>query len=249
MFVCWFFKPETEKQKKQSGAPKGSVMTVRRFCVEHNLRRRNLVVFFLKHCYIWLGAQFRNICLDKCTISRLRTSLRMRIKYKDAYHYWTKPQCCQLSDFVAIFSYFSDPFGDFFSKQRQATNLAPFSAAIGDFWRLFEVKALSLLPLHNEHRVPARPLPRLNALTGSSVLVVKSKLRNRMSLQTLNSILYIRYGLKLSGDACFEQKLPDHDLKLFGTSAAYSFKVAPTAEPGCSREPWPEWRWLTGSVS
>ena len=65
----------------------------------------------------------------------------MRIKYKDAYDYWTKPQCCQLSDFDAIFSYFSDPFGDFFSKQRQATNLAPFSAAIGDFWRLFEVKA------------------------------------------------------------------------------------------------------------
>ena len=27
----------------QSGAPKCSVMTVRRFCVEHNLRRRNLV--------------------------------------------------------------------------------------------------------------------------------------------------------------------------------------------------------------
>ena len=57
-----------------------------------------------------------------------------------------------------------------------------------------------------------------------------------MSLQTLNSILYIRYGLKqsglkLSGDACFEHQLPDHDLKLFGTSAAYSFKVAPTAEP------------------
>ncbi|KAI4797407.1 hypothetical protein KUCAC02_025136 [Chaenocephalus aceratus] len=29
--------------------------------------------------------------------------------------------------------------------------------------------------------------------------VVKSKLRNRMSLQTLNSILYVRYGLKLAG--------------------------------------------------
>ena len=28
---------------KQSGAPKCSVMTVRRFCVEHNLQRRNLV--------------------------------------------------------------------------------------------------------------------------------------------------------------------------------------------------------------
>ena len=28
---------------KQSGAPKCSVMTVRRFCAEHNLQRRNLV--------------------------------------------------------------------------------------------------------------------------------------------------------------------------------------------------------------
>ena len=75
----------------------------------------------------------------------------MRIKYKDAYDYWTKPQCCQLSDFVAIFSYFSDPFGDFFSKQRQATNLASFSAAIGDFWRLFEVKALALTRVTMTH--------------------------------------------------------------------------------------------------
>ena len=36
-----------------------------------------------------------------------------------------------------------------------------------------------------------------------------------------NSILYIRYGLKLSGDACFEHQLPDHVLKLFGTSAYF----------------------------
>lgn len=39
--------------------------------------------------------------------------------------------------------------------------------------------------------------------------VVKIKLRNRMSLQTLNSSLYIRYGLKLSGEACYEHQLPD----------------------------------------
>ena len=32
---------------KQSGAPKCSVMKVRRFCVEHNLRRRNLVSDFV----------------------------------------------------------------------------------------------------------------------------------------------------------------------------------------------------------
>ena len=36
---------------KQSGAPKCSVMTVRRFCVEHNLQRRNLVSFFFYVAY------------------------------------------------------------------------------------------------------------------------------------------------------------------------------------------------------
>ena len=60
----------------------------------------------------------------------------------------------------------------------------------------------------------------------SQMSVVKCKLRNRMSLQTLNSILYVRYGLRLSGEACYEYKLPDNVLQLFGTSAAYSFKSA-----------------------
>ncbi|KAI4813109.1 hypothetical protein KUCAC02_024457 [Chaenocephalus aceratus] len=78
-------------------------------------------------------------------------------------------------------------------------------------------------------------LPHANAEVErlfSQMSVVKSKLRNRMSLQTLNSILYVRYGLKLSGDACYEHKLPDDVLQLFGTSSAYSFKSAPSvAEP------------------
>lgn len=66
----------------------------------------------------------------------------------------------------------------------------------------------------------------------SQMSVVKSKLRNWMSLETLNSILYIRYGLKPSGEACYEQQLPDYVLQLFGTSTAYSFKSAPSvAEP------------------
>lgn len=43
----------------------------------------------------------------------------------------------------------------------------------------------------------------------SQMSVIKNKLRNRMSLQTLSSILYIRYGLRLAGDACYEHKLPD----------------------------------------
>ena len=38
-------------------------------------------------------------------------------------------QCCQFSDFVAIFSEFSDPS---FSEKRLATNLGTFSGVIGD---------------------------------------------------------------------------------------------------------------------
>ena len=59
----------------------------------------------------------------------------------------------------------------------------------------------------------------------SQMSVVKNKLRNRMSLQTLNSILYVRYGLRLSGEACYEHKLPDGVLQHFGASAAYSLSI------------------------
>ncbi len=38
--------------------------------------------------------------------------------------YCVESQCCQLSDFVARFSNFSDPPSDFFLKKRLATNLA-----------------------------------------------------------------------------------------------------------------------------
>lgn len=68
----------------------------------------------------------------------------------------------------------------------------------------------------------------------SQMGVVKTKLRNRMSLETLNSILYVRYGLKLAGEACFEHKLPDSVLRQFGTSVAYSFKAAPSAATGAA---------------
>ena len=46
-------------------------------------------------------------------------------------------QCCQLSDFVALFNVFSDPSSNYFSKKQLATNLATFSGVIGDLWRLW----------------------------------------------------------------------------------------------------------------
>lgn len=82
-------------------------------------------------------------------------------------------------------------------------------------------------------------LPHSNAEVES--IQPDSELRNRMSLQTLNSILYIRYGLKLSGEACYEHQLPDNVLQLFGTSALSCWT--------CHREPWPKWWWPTLSVS
>ncbi len=41
--------------------------------------------------------------------------------------------------------------------------------------------------------------------------------------------IYIGYGLKLAGFACYEHKLPDKVLRLFGTSADYSFKSCPSS--------------------
>ncbi len=46
---------------------------------------------------------------------------------------WKRGQCCQLSDFVARFSDFSDPFSDFFKKKRLATNLATFRKNLSNF--------------------------------------------------------------------------------------------------------------------
>lgn len=59
------------------------------------------------------------------------------------------------------------------------------------------------ISLTNELRVTVLSLPHSNAEVRrvfSQMCVVKAKLRNRISLQTLNSVQYIRYGLKLSGD-------------------------------------------------
>ena len=103
-----------------------------------------------------------------------------------------------------------------------------------EIWRFRDAAGLNPFQELAMAAVAVLSLPHSNAEVErvfSQMSVVKTKLRNRMSLQTLNSILYIRYGLKLSGEACFEHQLPDHILKLFGTSPAYSFKAAPSAEP------------------
>ncbi|KRG00510.1 uncharacterized protein Dmoj_GI25982 [Drosophila mojavensis] len=44
--------------------------------------------------------------------------------------------------------------------------------------------------------------------------LVKSKLRNSMSLNTINSILSIRYGLRRLGKCCYEYKVPPNYLRM-----------------------------------
>lgn len=83
----------------------------------------------------------------------------------------------------------------------------------------------------------ALSLPHSNAEVErlfSQMSVVKSKLRNRLSLHTLNSILLVLYGLKLAGDTCYQHKLPNDILQQFGTTAAYSFKAIPSSSADTS---------------
>ena len=99
-----------------------------------------------------------------------------------------------------------------------------------DVWQFRDAAGINPFKELAMAAVSVLSLPHSNAeieRVFSQMSVVKTKLRNRMSLQTLNSILYVRYGLKLSGQACYEHQLPDTVLRQFGTSAAYSFKSTP----------------------
>lgn len=58
----------------------------------------------------------------------------------------------------------------------------------------------------------------------SAMNLIKSKLRNRMGLATLNSILMIRSTLKRMNKTCFSYELPSDVLRLIGTNKAYSYK-------------------------
>ena len=51
--------------------------------------------------------------------------------------------------------------------------------------------------------------------------IIKTKLRNRMKVDLLNSVLSIREGLKREGSSCHAYALPDQVVKLVGTMAVY----------------------------
>ncbi len=73
----------------------------------------------------------------------------------------TENQCCQLSDFVTIFSDFSDPPSDFFPKKRLATNLET-------SWTNFS-ESLWLLVLPQRREISAHAALSLDLLCSVSI--------------------------------------------------------------------------------
>ncbi|KAL4719405.1 hypothetical protein ACJJTC_015099, partial [Scirpophaga incertulas] len=67
----------------------------------------------------------------------------------------------------------------------------------------------------------------------SAMNMTKSKLRNRMSLKSLNSILMIKYSLKRTNKTCYNYEIPFDVLKNIGTNKAYSFAKC-TSQPQAS---------------
>lgn len=64
----------------------------------------------------------------------------------------------------------------------------------------------------------------------SQVNLVKTKLRNSLSISTLNAILYVRFGLKRVNKCCHSYEVPDPILRKIGTNEAYkSTSSAPAA--------------------
>ncbi|KAK4324650.1 hypothetical protein Pmani_004732 [Petrolisthes manimaculis] len=85
--------------------------------------------------------------------------------------------------------------------------------------------ALTILSLPHSNANVERVFSHMN--------IVKSKLRTRLNLKSLNAILTIRYGLRRHGSSCHTYKLPQEVLKKIGTLRAYE---ATTQQPGSSKD-------------
>ncbi|CAH2086584.1 unnamed protein product [Euphydryas editha] len=63
----------------------------------------------------------------------------------------------------------------------------------------------------------------------------KTKLRNRMNLKSINSVLMIKYSLRRINKSCYDYEIPIDVLKNIGTNKAYSFaKPTPQPQPSTS---------------
>ena len=55
----------------------------------------------------------------------------------------------------------------------------------------------------------------------SQLNLIKNKTRNKLSLDMINSILTVRYGLKRNNKCCHNYCLDDNTLNIIGTNKAY----------------------------
>lgn len=76
--------------------------------------------------------------------------------------------------------------------------------------------SISLLSLPHSNAEIERVFSQMN--------IVKTKLRNRLSIKTLNAILYVRFGLKRAGKCCYSYTVPDNVLRSIGTKESYSLE-------------------------
>lgn len=58
--------------------------------------------------------------------------------------------------------------------------------------------------------------------------IVKSKLRNRLAIKSLNAVLTIKYGLRRHGKSCHDYKLPESVLRKIGSLKAYQTLSQPS---------------------
>ena len=70
--------------------------------------------------------------------------------------------------------------------------------------------------------------------------IVKTKLRNRMSNETLRAVLAVKYGLRRVGKCCHNYKLSPDVLKKIGTLEAYkTYTTSQEASTShCTIEDW-----------
>lgn len=83
--------------------------------------------------------------------------------------------------------------------------------------------AISVLSLPHSNAEVERLFSQMN--------IIKSKLRNRLNIRSVNAILAVRSGLRRLGKTCNTYDLPKETIKKIGTMAAYESK---TSEAGSS---------------
>lgn len=105
------------------------------------------------------------------------------------------------------------------SKYRDALDTNPFEE-LSKF-------AISMLVLPHSNADVERVFSQMN--------IVKSKIRNKMKPEMVNSILTIRAGLKRTNHTCHDYELPDSVVSKIGTCEAYARKNTPDTQPASSQ--------------